>query len=263
MGLMWLPGLAMVLISVAGLITALFLPPLKPGDKSIEYEWNPLGTYIGAFKEMAGTPLLTVMFAWSYFYFLAGLALLVIPEYTIVLKADEVTRFEASMLLGVMGVAIGLGCGICGLVSGHSIRPRMVPFGGLALAIFFLLLGFAPATLPNLGPYYRVLFSPISFFILGAGISAGFYIVPLQALMQKLTPANELGRFLGTANGFSFAFLTLSALLYKVIRPRFVSADGTEHPEKIFLVCSAFMVLGLIFILWRIKAKGFSLSKVE
>ena len=34
---------------------------------------------------MARTPLLMVMFAWGYFYFLAGLALLILPEYTVVL----------------------------------------------------------------------------------------------------------------------------------------------------------------------------------
>ena len=65
----WLPGVALVAIAVVGLIAALRLPKLKPGDKTVQYEWNPLGTYIGALREMAGTPLFTVMFAWAYFYF--------------------------------------------------------------------------------------------------------------------------------------------------------------------------------------------------
>ncbi len=259
----WLPGLVMVVLAGAGLIAALYLPDRKPGDKSIKYEWNPFGTYIGALKEMAGTPLFMVMFAWAYFYFVAGLALLILPEYVVVLESDDVTRAEISVLLGVLGIAIGVGCMLAGLFSGHAIRPRMVPFGGIGLAIFFALLGLVPATLPDLPRYWRIVASPIAFFILGAGISAGFYIVPLQALLQRLTPSHELGRFLGTANGLSFFFLLLSALIYPPIRPLFNAADGSEHPDKIFLLAAVLMIVGVVFFVWRVKRRGFPLSKVE
>lgn len=261
--LLWLPGVALLSFSVIGLITALRLPPLNPGDKSIQYELNPFGTYISALKEMAGTPLFTVMFAWAFFYFVAGLALLILPEYIFVLEKYNVDMTEISLLLGVLGVSIGIGCAAAGYLSGNAIRPILVPFGGIALAIFFALLGIVPATLPDLPKYWRILFSPISLFILGAGISAGFYIVPLQALMQRLTPSNELGRFLGTANGLSFVFLLLSAILFPIIYPAFVSADGSRHPDKIFMVTAVLMLLGTIFFVWRVRARGFSLAKVE
>ncbi len=263
---LWLPGIAMVLVAIAGLIASLFLPRLKPGDKNVKYELNPFGTYWSAMKAMAGTPLLIVMFAWAYFYFLAGLALLAIPEYTIVLKAlgyGENLAGEVSVLLGVMGVAVGLGCGVAGWMSGHAIRPRMIPFGALGLATFFMLLGLVPPSLPDLPPYWRILASSISLFIFGAGVSAGFYIIPLQSLLQRLTPDHELGRFLGTANGLSFGFLLLSSLLYLAMRPAFTTAGGVEHPEKIFLVAAVLMIVGVCFFMWRIKARGFSFDKVE
>ncbi len=78
-------------------------------------------------------------------------------------------------------------------------------------------------------PMVRVAFSNVSFFIFGAGFFAGFYIIPLQALLQKLSPDDERGRFLGTANAVSFTFLTVAALLYWAIRPAF----GNE-PQNIF-----------------------------
>ena len=259
----WLPGVALLILAIAGLITALRIPPLKPGDKSVQYEFNPFGTYISALKEMAGTPLFTVMFAWAFFYFVAGLALLILPEYIFVLEKYNVDMTEISLLLGVMGVSIGIGCVTAGYLSGNAIRPILVPFGGFALAIFLALLGIVPATLPELPKYWRILFSPISFFILGAGISAGFYIVPLQALLQRLTPSHELGRFLGTANGLSFMFLLMSAILFPIIYPAFVDDDGSRHPDKIFLLTAVLMLLGTIFFLWRVRARGFSLAKVE
>ncbi len=164
--MVWLPGLVMVLVSVAGLFAALYLPELKPGDKTIDYEWNPIGTYVSALKEMAGTPLFTVMFAWAFFYFVAGLALLILPEYVLVLKPHnvnlpEVAMAEVSVLLGVMGVAIGVGCMLAGLFSGHAIRPRMVPFGGIGLTVFFCLLGLCQIRYPTCratGEFWQVRF---------------------------------------------------------------------------------------------------------
>jgi len=96
-----------------------------------------------------------------------------------------------------------------------------------------------------------VLLSNVTFFILGAGFFAGFYIIPLQALLQKMSPDDERGRFLGTANAVSFAFMTVSALLYWVIRPAF-----GDEPQNIFYVCAGLMAVGAAFFLWRLRGTG-------
>jgi MFS family permease len=257
---LWLPGTAMVLVSLVGLAAVVFLPRLEPGDRTLKYDLNPLATYFITFRKMADSPLLIVMFAWGYFYFLAGLALLIIPEYSVVLK---VTRAETSVLLGVMGVAIGAGSFVAGVISGDAIRPRLIPIGAIGMTVFFVLLGIVPPTLPGLAPMWRVMLSPVAAFIFGAGLFAGFYIIPLQALLQRLSPDDERGRFLGTANGLSFTFLTLSAALYWIIRPAFETSDGVQCPQKIFLICAVLLVVGTTFFLWRMKARGFSFSRVE
>ncbi len=260
---LWLPGVAMVTVAVAGLTAVLFLSRLEPGDRALKYDPNPLATYFSTVRELAGTPLLMVMLAWGYFYFLAGLALLIIPEYTVVLQSYNVSRAEVSVLLGVMGVAIGLGSAVAGLISGHAIRPVLIPIGAAGMTFFFALLGIVPPTLPNLDSMWRVLVSPISGFIFGAGVCAAFYIIPLQALLQRLSPSDERGRLLGTANGISFTFLTLASMLYWIIRPGFGTSAGQQHPERIFLVSSVLMVVGAAFFLWRMKARGFSFAKVD
>ncbi|MBN2476140.1 MAG: MFS transporter [Pirellulales bacterium] len=260
---LWLPGVVMVAVAVVGLMAVVFLPRLEPGDRTLRYEANPLATYVRALREMARTPLLMVMLAWGYFYFLAGLALLIIPEYCVVLQSYQVSRAEVSVLLGVMGVAIGLGSALAGLISGHAICPRLIPLGAVGLTVFFVLLGAVPSTLPDLAPFLRVLVSPISGLIFGAGVCAGFYIIPLQALLQRLSPDDERGRLLGTANGVSFTFLMLASILYWVIRPAFGTVAEQQHPEKIFFVCAVLMVAGATFFLWRMKARGFSFARVN
>ena len=144
-----------------------------------------------------------------------------------------------------------MGCAVAGLISGRRIEPRLIPVGAIGLVVFFALLGFVPPSLPDLGPMTRVALSNTALFILGAGFFAGFYIIPLQALLQKLSPDDERGRFLGTANAVSFTFLTIAALLYWAIRPAF-----GDKPQHIFFVSSVLMALGTAFFLWRLRGSG-------
>jgi acyl-[acyl-carrier-protein]-phospholipid O-acyltransferase/long-chain-fatty-acid--[acyl-carrier-protein] ligase len=143
-----------------------------------------------------------------------------------------------------------VGCGVAGLISGHHIEPRLIPIGALGLIIFFALLAVVPPWVPAGGGMIGVALSNVSFFILGAGFFAGFYIIPLQALLQKLSPDDERGRFLGTANAVSFTFLTVAGLLYWAIRPAYT------EPQKIFYVSSVLMAVGAAFFLWKLRGTG-------
>ena len=259
-GLRWLPGLSLILIAIAGLISAFCMVPLSAGDKTLKFEWNPFNAYIETIREMSKTRLLMVMMAWAYFYLLAGIALFIVPEYTDVL---DINRTEASVLMGVLGISIGVGCAVAGLVSGHRIEPRLIPLGAAGLILFFFLLASVPPSMPDMDPVLRVAFSNVSFFIFGAGFSAGFYIIPLQALLQGLSPDDERGRFLGTANAVSFTFMTVAALLYWAIRPLFGDKavdPASNHPERIFYICGLLMAGGAVFFLWRLRGTGIMLG---
>lgn len=224
----------MIVVAAAGLAAVIFLPRLEAGDRTLRYDWNPFSTYVHSFRAMRGSPLLWVMLSWGFFYFVAGLALMVIPEYSDVLAID---RKRASLILGVMGLAIGVGSAAAGLISGDQIKPRLVPFGALGLTVFFALLGAVPPTFLN-----------VCLFVGGAGVFAGFYIIPLQALLQKLSPADERGRFLGTANGLAFCFLCAAGILYWTLRPAF-----GETPQRMFLVSAGALVIGGGLLLLRLR----------
>jgi acyl-[acyl-carrier-protein]-phospholipid O-acyltransferase/long-chain-fatty-acid--[acyl-carrier-protein] ligase len=251
-GMIWLPIITLFLIAVGGLFSALFLTPLQPGDRNLKYKINPLHTYIETIVEMSKTRLLMVMMAWGYFYLLAGIALFIVPEYTLVLG---INRAEASVLMGVLGVAIGVGCAAAGLISGNQIQPKLIPIGAFGLILFFTLLAAVPPWMPDAQPMLRVALSNVSFFILGAGFFAGFYIIPLQALLQKMSPDDERGRFLGTANAVSFTFMTVAALFYWAIRPMF-----GDEPQNIFYVSAVLMAAGAAFFLWRLRGTGLVVS---
>jgi acyl-[acyl-carrier-protein]-phospholipid O-acyltransferase/long-chain-fatty-acid--[acyl-carrier-protein] ligase len=230
----WVPGVIMILIAALGLGAALFLPRLRAQAPGRPFDWNPMGTYFRATIEMARSPLLTVALAWSFFYLIGMMALLILPDYPSVLGISEA---RASILLGTLGVAIGIGSVIAGLVSGHHIEPRLIPIGAIGMTGMFLALGLAP---PN--------FWIVAVLLLVAGIFAGCYIVPLQALLQFLSPDDERGRFLGTANAISFVCITAGSLIFLLAR-RVLQMDA----NRIFLVCAALAFVGTGVLNWAMR----------
>jgi acyl-[acyl-carrier-protein]-phospholipid O-acyltransferase/long-chain-fatty-acid--[acyl-carrier-protein] ligase len=248
----WVPALALIVVAVVGLLVACLMTPLEPAAKDLKFNWNPFSTYIHSVREMSKTRLLMVMLAWGYFYMIAGLVLFVVPEYNMILGVKD---SEAAILMGIMGISIGIGCAAAGYISGDRIEPRLIPFGAAGLVVFFFLLAAIPPWMPDLQPYARVAFSNVSLLIVLAGFCAGFYIIPLQAALQKLSPDDDRGRFLGTANCCSFLFITLSAVIFMSIRGGF-----GERPQNIFYVCSGLMAAGAAFFLWKLRGTGLLLG---
>lgn len=247
-GLLWLPGAVIFIVALFGVAAAYFMPPLVAGDRNLKFNPNPFSTYITTIAEMSKSRLLMVMMAWGYFYLLAGIALFIVPEYTVVLG---INRAEASVLMGVLGVAIGVGCAAAGFISGNKIQPKLIPIGAAGLIVFFTLLAAVPSPPMPGATMLDVATSRVSALIFGAGFFAGFYIIPLQALLQHLSPDDERGRFLGTANAVSFTFMTVAALLYWAIRPAF-----GDEPQNIFYICSLLMAAGAAYFLWKLRGTG-------
>lgn len=246
--LAWAPGLALIAVAVSGLVAAVFLTPLPSAAPELKFDWNPFATYVESVREMSKTRLLMVMLAWGYFYMIAGLVLFVVPEYNRVLGVKD---SEAALLMGIMGISIGIGCAAAGYLSGDRVEPRLIPLGAAGLVIFFFLLAVVPPWMPDAGPYLRVAFSNVSMLIVLAGFCAGFYIIPLQAALQKYSPDDDRGRFLGTANCCSFVFITLSAVIFTALRGGF-----GDRPQQMFYVCSGLMASGTVFFLWRLRGSG-------
>ena len=248
----WLPLAIMLAVAIAGFVASLFLPKLKAQDPTLKISKNPFRTYIESFREMAKTPVLAVAFGWAYFYLMGMLALLVLFDYQQFL---HISYTKASILFAILAIAVGVGCALAGYLSGDRIRPKLVRVGAIGLAIFFLLLGIVTPNWvgANLDLYYWI----VLLLLVGAGLSAGFYIIPLQALIQDLSPENSLGRFLGTTNALSFVFTSAAGGLLILLRSSIIKMP----PNRIFLVCAALSVIGIIFAITRMKPMRRALEK--
>lgn len=232
--LTWVPGAALIVVALVGFACCLPLPKLRAMDPGVRLSWNLADTYWTSLREMGRGPLLSVAIAWAGFYLIGMLALLILPDYRELLG---VTPTKASYLLGTLGISIGLGSVSAGLISGKHIEPRLIPVGAVGMSVFFALLGLLPLSYPV-----------VAALLAGAGFFAGFYIVPLQSLLQHLSPADERGRFLGTANALSFVASSLGSLVFLVCRNTF-----SIPSNRVFLVCAALAFIGSGFLLWRLR----------
>ncbi len=227
------PGMALLGLAVLGWVAIMFMPALKAMNPALKFCWNPFSIYFGALKDMRKTRLLTVAIAWASFYMIGMMALLILPEYRTLL---DISATKAGYLLGIMGLAIGIGSVLAGFISRHKIQPKLIPLGAAGMTVFFALLGLVK-------PEFKM----VAFFIAGAGVFAGFYIIPLQALLQKLSPDDERGRFLGTANALSFMASTVGSLIYLSARSQLGLA-----PNRVFLICASLALLGTTLLLWML-----------
>jgi acyl-[acyl-carrier-protein]-phospholipid O-acyltransferase/long-chain-fatty-acid--[acyl-carrier-protein] ligase len=99
------------------------------------------------------------------------------------------------------------------------------------MCIAFTLLGI-------LSPTYR----SVATLIFVAGFFAGFYIVPLQALIQILAPDEERGRIIGTSGAISFCFSSLGPIVF------WIAKNPLQIPaNRIFLICAAMAIVGTIY----------------
>lgn len=230
-GSAWTPGIAMGVFVVLGFVTCLTLPKLKAQNPTLPVNLNPFSTYISTTREMAKSPLLAVCAAWTFFYFVAAMVLLILPDYSSFLGVKD---DETSILMAALGVAIGVGCVTAAYLDTPARRTRFIPLGAGGLALGFTLLGIAPAS-----------FAVTLALLAATGLVAGLYIIPLQAMLQSLAPDDLRGRVLGTANGYSFLMGAIGSGLFFALR----QADMPSN--RIFLVIAGLCAAaGLAIVLW-------------
>ena len=248
----WPAGAALLLVAFAGLGAVLFMPKMKAVAPNLKLSKDIFGSHFRTFKD-SNRPLLVVLFSWSGFYMIGMLALLLLPDYREILL---VSNTSITLTVGLLAIAIVIGSILVAVLSGKTIRPYLALIGAFGMTACFATMGFVSKDFLGLeiggtdAAGLKILVFLIGFF-------AGFYIVPLQSLLQFLSPSDERGRFFGTANFLSFVFTSAASLLYWGLK------GWLNVPtERIPLVCAALALTGTLvgtFELNRIMAAQKSL----
>jgi len=145
-GLLWLPGLALLVFAILGLIAAKQMPPLEASAPEMKVKWEFFAPYLRTIKKMLSgeTPIFVVCMLKAAFYFLAYSVLLILADYTIVLGLPE--KKVSVYLFGTIGVSIAVGSVLAGFLSRGGIQARLILVGGIGFGVAGLLLAWAPSS---------------------------------------------------------------------------------------------------------------------
>ena len=182
----------------------------------------------------------------SWFWFFGTVFTAQLPGYTMTYLGGS--EGVLNLTLALFSVGVGVGSLLCEKLSGRRIEIGLVPLGSIGMTVFAVDLYFArplTATLVNLGAWdfanapgsLRLIVD-----LLLIGMFAGFFIVPLFALVQNRTERSELSRVIAGNNILNALFMVVSAGLGLGL-----TAAGFTAPQ-IFLTVAILNAVVAIYI---------------
>ena len=240
-------SLLVLLVAVLGWFACRSIPPAPATAPELRFNWNPFTeTWRVLGFVVKDRTVFNSVLGISWFWFFGGVFTMQLPNYTrLFLGGTEAVQI---FVLALFSVGVGVGSLLCERLSGHKVEIGLVPFGSIGLTVFGLDLYFArPAatSLHDLGAL-AFLAAPggwrIALDFVLVGMFAGFYIVPLFALVQSRAERSELSRVIAGNNIVNALFIVGAAAFGLGL-----SALGLSIP-RILLVTAVLNALVAIYI---------------
>ncbi|HEY7558985.1 MAG TPA: acyl-[ACP]--phospholipid O-acyltransferase [Candidatus Binatia bacterium] len=207
-------GIVLIGIAVLGMLTSLGITKVPPSGSAKKFFPNPIAEiWQGTHRLYHDRTLWLTVMGISYFWFLGAFLQMVLPLYGKEILALGETRIGLLWTFAALG--IGAGSLMAGRLSGDKIELGLVPVGAIGMGIFSLVLFFVTPSFASAG---------IS--LVCMGFFAGFFAVPLNALLQQRAEREAKGRLIATNNVFNtIGALIAAGLLWVFVTPLNLSAD--------------------------------------
>lgn len=233
---LWLAGVALVLMALIGLFFSWRLPPGVAANPEKQFRANFFAEVWHNFSLVRRDRLLLfAVLAGMYFWFLGAL----FGEPTLFVYSKDVLALEdtqISLLRACLAVGIALGSVLAGILSGKKIEHGLVPLGALGLAISAALLA-----IPGLAVWQVAA-------LLGLlGMAGGFYMVPVNALIQHRPRDEDRGCVIATSEWLSSAAIFVAAGAFWLLR----EALGLSA-SAIFLTGAFVTLAGTVAAVWLV-----------
>ncbi|APR71946.1 MFS transporter [Acinetobacter haemolyticus] len=247
--LLWI-SITVLIIACLGYLASRFILPQKVAAPDLKIDWNFFRTSFQTIKYAKSIPIVfTVLLGNSWYWFYGATYLTQIPQLT--QQNLHASENVVSLLLTFFSVGIGIGSLLCRRIGGSEINIKMVPYGAIGLTVFAFYLAASLTFVPErtgellgLGDvfsegavYYHVMLA-----VTLLGISGGFYIVPLYAMMQAYSPRSHRARVVAANNILNAVFMVSSAI-FSILILSILKID-------IKILFSITAVLSAIFSFW-------------
>jgi len=209
-------ALLVVLMALAGWLASRQIPHGPANDPGLTVDFNPVkGTWRTLRIALGERTIFLAILGISWFWFLGSVFLTQMPSYTRNYLAGSPQ--VVTLLLTLFSVGIGTGSLLCEKLSRRRIEIGLVPLGSIGLTVFGIDVFFArPEALPGSGlGAVDFLAEPgavrIALDLVLIGVSGGFYIVPLYAMVLARSPSAERARIIAANNILNALFVVASA----------------------------------------------------
>ncbi|MCJ8147207.1 MFS transporter [Acinetobacter sp. A3.8] len=225
LGNMWWICLTLISVAILGYLSSRMILKQKIADPNLKVNWNVFVTSWQIVKFSYGLPLIfLVLLGNSWYWFYGATVITQIPQMTAqYLHGNENV---SSLILTFFSIGIVIGSALCKKLSGEHVNIKMVPFGAIGLTLFAIYLAWALAQLPSFqGDLFNIAqvfaqgisFYHVCFAVILLGVSGGFYIVPLYAMMQAKAPESHRARVVAANNIFNAIFMVVAAIFCIII----------------------------------------------
>jgi 1-acyl-sn-glycerol-3-phosphate acyltransferase len=239
---------AIIALAITGNLVSRAIPRAEAGAPDLKINWNPLPESLAivrlARKQVA---VRNAILGVSWFWFVGTVLTSQLPTYAEVNLGGTATLYIFALALFSIGT--GAGSMLCEKLSARTVEIGLVPLGAFGISAFMIDLYFArsgAAGAHGLG-VAGFLQQPgswrIAVDLTGIGLFAGFFVVPLFALIQSRTPREELSRVIAGMNIQNALLIVLAAVLGIVVQRYF----GWTIPQ-VFLALAIANVLVAIYI---------------
>ncbi len=229
----WSSGVILIGLGCLGLLASLGINRLPAANATKRFRANFLGDLITQFGIIRKNRVLFLaIFGSSYFWFLGALLQPSILIYgKAVLHLDDL---HSSYLQVALAIGIGIGCFAAGYLSGKKIEYGLVPLGAMGMTVFA-----AVVSRPELT------FNIVALNLGLLGFFAGFFIVPINALIQHLPDSENKGTVIATSAWFSSLGVFLAAGVYYLL-----ARVADLSPPEIFLTCALMTLAGTVYAIY-------------
>jgi 1-acyl-sn-glycerol-3-phosphate acyltransferase len=214
----WIAAGAIIALAVAGNLVSRQIPTVDAAAPDLPMQRNPLPESLAILRMARKVPAVrNAILGVSWFWFFGTVLTSQLVAYAEVNLGGGSSSGVYILALALFSIGTGVGSLLCEKLSARTVEIGLVPMGAFGMTVFCLDLYFARPGGPTLTglDVAGFLQAPGSVRIVAdlvlIGLFAGFFIVPLFALIQSRTAKAELSRVIAAMNIQNALFIVLAA----------------------------------------------------
>jgi len=228
---LWLAGGVLVALAATGLAFSLRIPALAAANPTKTYRLNFVSEVWTNLKTVRKDRVLLFAILGSVFFWFIGA---LFGEPTIFVYGKDVLALndtQISLLRSCLAIGIAVGSVLAGILSGKKIEYGLVPLGAFGLALCAGLMAVPGLVVWQVATLLTLL-----------GVSGGFFMVPINALIQHRPAAADKGSVIAASEWVSSLGIFVAAGSFWLLREVLQLSAAS-----IFLTGSILTLIGTLF----------------